>query len=217
PTVTFWGDTVRMEKQLWGYPLYVIANSVTGAMVDAFLIRRLYRLSNMLWLAVFLAICVVVGVHIVDQAARRNKAATGVVIFTVGTATADILIAVSLIWKLVTMKTYFRLIHRLVVGAIQTGSTTSTVAVAVVVAYYLDKESNVPTVFNYLMSPLYVRRDGTSGPGRHGIVGSSRPTENIVTDISLGVRESLLKKVMSPLSSSCPVLSPLQSSTTRQL
>ncbi|KAJ6619624.1 hypothetical protein B0H10DRAFT_2025451 [Mycena sp. CBHHK59/15] len=210
PTVTFWGNTVRMEQQLWGYPLYVISNSVTGAMVDAFLIRRLYRLSNMLWLAVFLSICVVVGlvgaiIISVTQAgvdfSSRNKAATGVVIFTAGTATADILIAVSLIWKFVTMQTSFintsSLIDRLVVGAFQTGSTTSTVAVAVVVAYYLDKESNVPTVFNYLMSPLYVvtllynlnlqRRDGTSGSGRPGI-GRSRPTENIVTDISLGVQ-----------------------------
>ncbi|KAF8142495.1 hypothetical protein K438DRAFT_1877948, partial [Mycena galopus ATCC 62051] len=169
PTVTFWGDSVRMEKQLWGYPLYVIANSVTGAIVDAFLIRRLYRLSNMLWLAVFLSICVTVGlvgaiIISVSQAgvdpSSRNKAATGVVIFIVGTTTVDILIAVSLIWKLVTMKTSFvnisSLIHRLVVGAFQTGSTTSTVAVAVVVTYYLDKESNVSTVFNYLMSPLYV-------------------------------------------------------------
>ncbi|KAF8142492.1 hypothetical protein K438DRAFT_1877945 [Mycena galopus ATCC 62051] len=168
-TQTFWGNTVRMEKQLCqGYALYVIANSVTGAMVDTFLIRRLYRLSNMYWLAVFLSICVAVGlvdaiIISVSQTGgdfSRNKAATGVVIFIVGTTTVDILIAVSLIWKLVTMKTSFvnisSLIHRLVVGAFQTGSTTSTVAVAVVVAYYLDKESNVPGVFNYLMSPLYV-------------------------------------------------------------
>ncbi|KAF8168825.1 hypothetical protein K438DRAFT_1983679 [Mycena galopus ATCC 62051] len=210
PTVTFWGNTVQMQKQLWGYPLYAISNSVTGAMVDAFLIRRLYRLSKMLWLAVFLAICVVVGlvgaiIIGVSQAgvdfSSRNKVATGVLVFTVGTATADILIAVSLIWKLVTMKTSFittsSLIDRLVVGAFQTGSTTSMVAVAVVISYYLDKESNVPGVFNYLMSPLYVvtllynlnlqRRDGTSGSGRHGL-GRSRPTENIVTDISLGVQ-----------------------------
>ncbi|KAJ7916674.1 hypothetical protein B0H13DRAFT_2323150 [Mycena leptocephala] len=204
PTVTFWGNPMGLEKQLWGFPVYVMFNSVTGAMVDAFLIRRLYRLSNMLWLAVFLAICVVVGLvgAIIISVSRgpitlrcRNNAATGVVIFTAGTAGADILIAVALIWKLVTMKT--SLIHRLVVGAIQTGSTTSTIAVVVVVSYYINKESNVPTAFNYMMSPLYVvtllynlnlqRCDGTSGPGRSG-TGRSRSTDNRLTDISLGVQ-----------------------------
>ncbi|KAJ7759839.1 hypothetical protein B0H14DRAFT_2974051 [Mycena olivaceomarginata] len=214
PTVTFWGNTVGLEKQLWGFPVYVMFNSVTGAMVDAFLIRRLYRLSNMLWLAVFLAICVVVGlvgaiiISVTLAGAdysSRNQAATGVVIFTV-----DILIAVALIWKLVTMKASFintnSLIHRLVVGAIQTGSTTSTIAVVVMVSYYINKESNVPTAFNYMMSPLYVvtllynlnlqRCDGTSGSGRSG-KGRSRSMDNGVTDISLGIRESLLKQVTS--------------------
>ncbi|KAF8173146.1 hypothetical protein K438DRAFT_1772250 [Mycena galopus ATCC 62051] len=99
----------------------------------------------------------------------RNKAATGVLIFTVGTVTADILIAVSLIWKLVTMKTSFittsSLIDRLVVGAFQTGST----------AWLPSQNLNLQ------------RRDGTSGLGGPGI-GPSRPTENIVTDISLGVQ-----------------------------
>ncbi|KAJ7729424.1 hypothetical protein B0H14DRAFT_2999958 [Mycena olivaceomarginata] len=210
PTVTFWGNTVGLEKQLWGFPVYVMFNSVTGAMVDAFLIRRLYRLSNMLWLAVFLAICVVVGlvgaiiISVTLAGAdysSRNQAATGVVIFTVGTAGADILIAVALIWKLVTMKASFintnSLIHRLVVGAIQTGSTTSTIAVVVMVSYYINKESNVPTAFNYMMSPLYVvtllynlnlqRCDGTSGSGRSG-KGRSRSMDNGVTDISLGIQ-----------------------------
>ncbi|KAJ7736458.1 hypothetical protein B0H16DRAFT_1730796 [Mycena metata] len=196
PTVTFWGNPVELEKQLWGFPVYVMFNSVTGAMVDAFLIRRLYRLSNMLWLAVFLAIFVVVGLVgailiSVSLAgadySSRNNAATGVVIFTAGTAGADILITIALIWKLVTMKT--ELIHRLVIGAIQTGSTTSTIVIVIVVSYYMNKESNVPTAFNYLMSPLYVvtllynlnlqRRDGTSDPGR---------SDNRVTDISLGLQ-----------------------------
>jgi hypothetical protein len=64
----------------------------------------------------------------------------------------------------------------------------------------------VPTAFNYMMSPLYVvtllynlnlqRCDGTSGPGGSG-TGRSRSTDNRVTDISLGVRESLLKQVTS--------------------
>ncbi|KAF8213000.1 hypothetical protein K438DRAFT_1957583 [Mycena galopus ATCC 62051] len=219
PTVTFWGNSVGLEMRLWGFPVYVVFNSVTGAMVDAFLIRRLYRLSKILWLAIFLAICVVLGpgesaasaALLPPLAARaafvgaivisfslaganyssRNQAAIGVVIFSAGTAGADILIAVALIWQLVTIQTSLittnSLIYRLVVGAIQTGSTTSTIAIAVVVSYYINQESNVPTALNYMMSPLYVvtllynlnlqRRDGTSGR-----------TDNRGTDISLGVQ-----------------------------
>jgi hypothetical protein len=61
----------------------------------------------------------------------------------------------------------------------------------------------VPTAFNYLMSPMYVvtllynlnlqRRDGTRRSG----TGRSRSTDNRVTDISLGIRESLLNQVTS--------------------
>jgi hypothetical protein len=70
-----------------------------------------------------------------------------------------------------------RLIYRLIIGAIQTGSTTSTVAVATMVAYYIRKGSSngalysinhsiqtrihslggpVPTAFHYLIGPLYM-------------------------------------------------------------
>jgi hypothetical protein len=78
--------------------------------------------------------------------------------------------------------------------------------------------NGVPTAFNYMMSPLYVvtllynlnlqRCDGTSGSGRSG-KDRSRSMDNRVTDISLGIRESLLKQVTSLRSRSCALLSPL--------
>ncbi|KAJ7860059.1 hypothetical protein B0H14DRAFT_3863864 [Mycena olivaceomarginata] len=171
PTVTFWGNTVAIQKQYWPVPVYVIANSLTAAMVDAYLIQRVYRLSGILWISLFLALCVLLGLAggfmvavtltIASDISSRNKALTAGLIWTFGTAAGDIFIAAALIWKLITMRTSYKatnsLIQRLVVGAIQTGSTTSTVAVASMVSYFIGKDgSNVPTAFHSLVAPLYM-------------------------------------------------------------
>ncbi|KAJ7837681.1 hypothetical protein B0H14DRAFT_3460007 [Mycena olivaceomarginata] len=157
PTVTFGGNTVAIQEQYWPVPVYVIANSLTGAMVDAYLIQRVYRLSGILWISLFLALCVLLGLPdliaagrriyvavtltIANDISSRNKALTAGLIWTFGTAAGDILIAAALIWKLITMRTSYKATKssRLVVGAIQTGSTTSTVAVASMVSYFIGK------------------------------------------------------------------------------
>ncbi|KAJ7805105.1 hypothetical protein B0H14DRAFT_3485389 [Mycena olivaceomarginata] len=170
PTVTFWGNTVAIQTQYWPVPVYVMGNSLTGAMVETFLIYRVYQLTKILWITLFLAVWVVglagavmvsESIAMASEIASRHEAATAALIWTVGTAVGDILIAVALIWKLITMRTSYKstnsLIHRLIIGAIQTGSTTSTVAVATMVAYYIRKDnSNVPTAFHYLIGPLYM-------------------------------------------------------------
>ncbi|KAF7371438.1 hypothetical protein MSAN_00780800 [Mycena sanguinolenta] len=186
PTVTFWGNTAAIQAQYWPIPVYVIANSLTGTMVNSFLIHRLYRLSKNKWIALFLMCCVLLGlagsimvgiIEISISVSGRAKGAVAALIWTVSTASADIFIALALIWKLVTMRTSFQstnsLIQRLVIGAIQTGSTTSTCAVATMVSYYIGKNaSNVPTAFHYLVGPFYMltllynlslQHDGVSG------------------------------------------------------
>ncbi|KAJ7036326.1 hypothetical protein C8F04DRAFT_1394339 [Mycena alexandri] len=207
PTVTFWGNTVAVQKQYWPVPVYVISNSLTGFMVDAFLIHRVYGLTKNLWISLLLAFCVVLGlagsimvgviITMANEISSRDKAAVAALIWTVATASADIFIAITLIWKLYTMKTSYkvtnRLIQRLAIGAMQTGSTTSTVAVATMVAYYIGKDnSNVPTAFHYLIGPLYVltllynynlrRRDGFDGSTRSG---TRRSAETRLTNICM--------------------------------
>ncbi|KAF8172952.1 hypothetical protein K438DRAFT_1981145 [Mycena galopus ATCC 62051] len=138
PTVTFWGNTTALETWYWPLPVYVLCTCSTGIMVNVFLINRLYRLCKNIWMALFLVCCVITG-----------------------PAQADIFIAAALIWKLCTMQSEFQatssLITRLVFGAIQTGATTSTVALGMMVTYYICKDgSNAPTAFSYLIGPLYV-------------------------------------------------------------
>ncbi|KAJ7678757.1 hypothetical protein B0H14DRAFT_3682618 [Mycena olivaceomarginata] len=192
PTVSFWGNTGAIQREYWPVPVYIVANSLTGVMVHAFLIHRVYSLSRILWISVFLALSAVLGLvsaimiavdlttaAAISSASRtktRDEAATVASVWAAGTATADILIAAALIWKLTTMRTSFKrtnsLIKRLVVGAVQTGSTTSTAAVATMVSYYiLDESSNdsnlpthsipgpggtVSTAIYYLIGPLYM-------------------------------------------------------------
>ncbi|KAJ7028071.1 hypothetical protein C8F04DRAFT_1266276 [Mycena alexandri] len=209
PTVTFWGNTVAVQKQYWPVPVYVISNSLTGFMVDAFLIHRVYGLTKNLWISLLLAFCVVlglagsimVGVIIMMASEISSQAQAGHCTVTSLRLTfihiSDIFIAITLIWKLYTMKTSYkvtnRLIQRLAIGAMQTGSTTSTVAVATMVAYYIGKDnSNVPTAFHYLIGPLYVltllynynlrRRDGFGGSTRSG---TRRSAETRLTNIRM--------------------------------
>ncbi|KAJ6465688.1 hypothetical protein C8R45DRAFT_490540 [Mycena sanguinolenta] len=195
PTVTFWGNTAAIQRQYWPVPVYVICNSLTGVLVDGFLIHRVYRLSDNIWVALFLGIFVTLAlagsimvsviITVANQISSRDRAADAALVWTIGTAGSDIFITLALIWKLCTMRTAFistdSLIRRLAIGAIQTGSTTSTISVATLVAYYIAKDgSNAPTAFHYLISPLYlltllynfnlqphgrVSNSGTSGVG----------------------------------------------------
>ncbi|KAJ7831009.1 hypothetical protein B0H14DRAFT_3464404 [Mycena olivaceomarginata] len=156
-------SSIAMVAQLanyWPVPVYVMGNSLTGAMVETFLIYRVYQLTKILWITLFFAVWVVIGlagavmvsvsIAMASEIASRHEAATAALIWTVGTAVGDILIAVALIRKLITMRTSYKstnsLIHRLIIGAIQTGSTTSTMAV----------RDDVPTAFHYLIGPLYM-------------------------------------------------------------
>ncbi|KAJ7865189.1 hypothetical protein B0H14DRAFT_3443155 [Mycena olivaceomarginata] len=193
PTVSFWGQHRGIQREYWPVPVYIVANSLTGVMVHAFLIHRVYSLSRILWISVFLAFSVVLGfvgaimlaVNIATAAALssasrtkiRDKGVTAATLWAAGSATADVLIAAVLIWKLTTMRTSFKrtssllLIQRLVVGAVQTGSTTSTAAVATMVSYYILKNNSndynlpthlirsggtVATAIYYLIGPLYM-------------------------------------------------------------
>ncbi|KAJ7851403.1 hypothetical protein B0H14DRAFT_3661281, partial [Mycena olivaceomarginata] len=194
PTVTYWGNTVAIQKQYWPAPVYVISNSFTGAIVNTVLIHRFYSLSRNLWVSLVCGVFVLVGIagslvvgmtlHIFSAYSASNKAKVSALIwliatatggkwqptlsseyhgFTEGTRISDISIAAalhafSLLSFLLILKAtrHRRLIQRLVIGAIQTGSTTSTVAILTLVTFLINEGSNVPTGFHFLIGPLYM-------------------------------------------------------------
>ncbi|KAJ7902215.1 hypothetical protein B0H13DRAFT_1882701 [Mycena leptocephala] len=142
----------------WPAPVYVTFNAFTGAIVNTFLIHRFYTLSKNLWVSLICGVFVLVG---------RNKAKVSALIWLIATATGG------------------KLVQRLVIGAIQTGSTTSTVAILTLVTFLIDEESNVPTGFHFLIGPLYMLTLLYNFNLRQhdGVSGSHRSTERMGIDM----------------------------------
>ncbi|KAJ7828641.1 hypothetical protein B0H13DRAFT_2289941 [Mycena leptocephala] len=198
PTITFWGNTERVQKQYWPVPMYVTMNTCVGVIVNGFLIHRFYSISKnivvciVLWVFVMMgfvgSVLVAITIQVFSAFSARDKAEMSALVWLISTATADIAIAGALIWKLRSMKTGFKgtqsLIRRLTIQAVQTGATTSVVSIVTLVSYMVKNESNVPTACCYLIGPLYLltlfynlnRRQhdiGPSGSGRATSDGNS--------------------------------------------
>ncbi|KAJ6556059.1 hypothetical protein B0H19DRAFT_1262175 [Mycena capillaripes] len=231
PTVTYWGNAAAAQKEYWPVPLGVISTSVTGCIVDTFLINRFYGLSKNLWISLFLGACVAVGfagnimlavtielsnAYSASEALQRHEAALATLIWTVGTA--NVLIAAALIWRLITLKskssfkTTKSLIQRLVIGTMQTGSATSIAALLVLIMFYSgNAASNMPGTFHNFLSPLYVltllynlnlrRQDGLSGTRSGGRSTESRGRDNICMD-GIHVHRSALVSMDPPQNAS---------------
>ncbi|KAJ7840678.1 hypothetical protein B0H14DRAFT_3869402 [Mycena olivaceomarginata] len=170
PTVTFWGNTERVQKQYWPVPMYVTMNTCVGVIVNSFLIHRFYTLSKNIVICMVLSAFVILGfagsilvavtIQMFSAFSARDKAEISALVWLISTAMADISIAAALIWKLRTLKTGFKgtqsLINRLIIQTVQTGSTTSVVSIVTLVSYIIKNDSNVPTACCYLIGPLYL-------------------------------------------------------------
>ncbi|KAJ7309298.1 hypothetical protein DFH08DRAFT_1049941 [Mycena albidolilacea] len=179
PMVTFWGDTEKVQKQYWPVPLFVTTSTFVGVLVNSFLISRFYFLSKNLWISILLSLLLITGASLRGPTlfagsfmvaitlqefslyTSRDKAKTAALLWTISTAATDIGIAGALIWQLMSMKSCCSiqdtqsLIKRLIIRTVQTGSTTSVVAIITLVSYLLKNDSNVPTACNFLIAPLY--------------------------------------------------------------
>ncbi|KAJ7347710.1 hypothetical protein DFH08DRAFT_152371 [Mycena albidolilacea] len=170
PTVTYWGNTLAMEHTYWPLPLYSITNTSLSIIVDCYLIYRFYSLSKNIWATIFLYALILLGiagyligfiplVRGASSISDRDNSKLGATIYFISIAVCDILIAAGLIWKLRSMKSNFphtnTFIKRIMVGAIQTGSTTSICSISLLIAFLDNPESNVATIFIFLFAPLY--------------------------------------------------------------
>ncbi|KAJ7901155.1 hypothetical protein B0H14DRAFT_2670858 [Mycena olivaceomarginata] len=169
PTVTFWGDTEKVQKQYWLVPLFVTTSTFVGVLVNSFLIHRFYSMSKHLWISILLCLLLItsfagsVMVAITLQEFKlytsRDKAKTAALIWTIATAATDIGIARALVWQLLSIKSSFKgtqsFIRRVIIQTAQTGFTTSIVSIITLVTYLIKNDSNVPTACNFLIAPLY--------------------------------------------------------------
>ncbi|KAF9043503.1 hypothetical protein BDZ89DRAFT_1128215 [Hymenopellis radicata] len=169
-TVSHWGDEEFIKNQYWPVGLYLATTGVTGLLVQSFLVNRYYSLTKNWLVCVFLALCIiasfggsvgtVVMLSLFNAYDQRFMAKIPVTIWMTTTAVTDVLIAAVLIWQLYNMKTSFKttehLIQRLMRNAMQTGSTTSVIALCVLISYLINTSSNVETAFAFILGRVYI-------------------------------------------------------------
>ncbi|KAJ7054299.1 hypothetical protein C8F01DRAFT_1164732, partial [Mycena amicta] len=197
PLVTYWGNFDAVQRSYWPLPVYGLFNSSVGLIVDSYLISRFYSLSKNLSISLLLGLLVLTSItasfttcimlQLSNSIAERDKVKVSGVIWTTSMAISDVAIAVALIWKLQGIKTTFKetnsLIQRLTMVAVQTGATTSIIAILLMITYLIKPTSNVPTLFCYQLGPCYLhtllynvnlRRDLRSRSGTRTTSGHTR-------------------------------------------
>ncbi|KAJ7488432.1 hypothetical protein FB451DRAFT_1227278 [Mycena latifolia] len=154
--VTHWGDELYLSKQYWPVPLFTICTCIVSSVVQTFLIVRYWLLTKnwfvsgilMLFMLAALAAGLTSGITLAIFTAFKDRAKVKVsaTIWFVSEATVDVLIAAALLFKLRKVKTSFKetesLLNRLTIQTIQTGAGGATLALATLIAYLLNNESN---------------------------------------------------------------------------
>ncbi|KAL0563533.1 hypothetical protein V5O48_018533 [Marasmius crinis-equi] len=168
--VTFWGNPIVLEQQYWPIPVSLVAIAFTAFFVQSFLIHRVLVLTKNWFVCFPLAIgallsvigCTWVAVLYAQhrQYADRYLGKVQVIVWMTATTATDILITVSLIARLYSMKTTFKqtetIIHRLIRNSMQTGATTAFLAVFTLVAFLYNNSSNLEAATAFILSRAYV-------------------------------------------------------------
>ncbi|KAJ7646176.1 hypothetical protein B0H17DRAFT_1338932 [Mycena rosella] len=155
-TIIHWGDLAYLQNQYWFDPLYAFATGAVTALVQSFLTTRYWALTRnrFITLALFFFITVALGggfatgvmLAIFPEYASRRKALIPATTWFIAEAVADISIALALLLEFRKVKSSFKgirsLLNRLVAQTIQTGTAGASVALAVLVAYLANPESN---------------------------------------------------------------------------
>ncbi|KAJ7815506.1 hypothetical protein B0H14DRAFT_3878277 [Mycena olivaceomarginata] len=167
PCVTFWGNPSALLTETWAVPMYSVANTMQALTVDSYLISRFYSVSKNIFVSLLLAlitlfafVMALLAVFLFPGIENFDKVKPIVYIWVIAAVVADVAIATCLVWTLQAMKTNFkdtnRLIRHVSIISIQNGLATSVCAIAGMIATIFKIQSNVPAVFFFLLSPLYL-------------------------------------------------------------
>ncbi|KAJ6545629.1 hypothetical protein B0H19DRAFT_1267029 [Mycena capillaripes] len=150
-------------------PLYVFTTGVVAALAQSFLAARYWLLSknNFITLTLFFFIVVAAGgafatgatLMIFPRFTDRRKAIIPGTTWLITGAVTDISIALALALELKKVESSFKetrsLVNRLVAQSIQTGTAGATIALAVLVAFLANTESNISTGMAYCLGRVY--------------------------------------------------------------
>ncbi|KAJ7089475.1 hypothetical protein C8R44DRAFT_892433 [Mycena epipterygia] len=151
------------------YPLYVFTTGIVAALAQSFLVFKYWRLTKnkFITLILFFFITVATGggfasavtLAIFPEYKNRQKVLIPATTWLITEAVTDISIALALLLEFRRIKSSFEktrsLLDRLVKQTIQTGAATATIAVAVLVAFLGNHETNVSTGIAYCLGRVY--------------------------------------------------------------
>ncbi|KAJ6566662.1 hypothetical protein B0H19DRAFT_1257857 [Mycena capillaripes] len=172
-TITHWGDLAYLQNQYWASPspepLYVYTTGVVAALAQSFLTIRYWLLTGnkSITLALFFFTTVAIAgafatattLAISPGYKDRGKIVIPGTTWLVAEAVTDISISLALLLELRKVKSSFKetrsLVNRLMAHTIQTGAAGATIALAVLVSFLANNQSNVPTGIAYCLGRVY--------------------------------------------------------------
>ncbi|KAJ7580742.1 hypothetical protein C8J56DRAFT_960786 [Mycena floridula] len=168
-TVSYWGQVEYIKVQTWPGSVTLYCTGFTGFLVQSFLLMRYWRFTQqklvvgILFLLVLASLtgsilaCTYLTVH-KKYADRKNNVVMSN-IWLASSALADIAISMALIRHLSTQevvsRTTKRLLRRIVAMTLGTGLLTSFGAIAVLLSFVINVESNVTTGICFCLGRLY--------------------------------------------------------------
>ncbi|KAJ7223554.1 hypothetical protein GGX14DRAFT_427807 [Mycena pura] len=196
---------VELTATFQPIPLYLFTTGLVSVLVQTFLVVRYWWFTRNVIVTVLIGFLVVaalagsfaVGVIITLFPAftEREKVTIPATIWLATEAVADLSISAALLWEFRKAKSTLvearSVLKRLVAVTIQTGTATSTLAVATLIAFLLKEESNLSVGIAYTLGRVYmlsmlanlnVRRTGRSAPDTTRNVSSAvGPTLSFTT------------------------------------
>ncbi|KAL0571275.1 hypothetical protein V5O48_010692 [Marasmius crinis-equi] len=168
-TVSHWGNTEYLSNQYWPMPVYLFTTGTSALIVQTYLVHRYWNLARNPTITLILALMVLGGfggalatavvIIMAPSLHDRHLLQVPVTVWLVGSAIADVSIAITLVVQLRRVKTAFAntqsLIKRLCGLAIQSGSATSVIALIALIIYLQDNESNISTGFAFTLGRMY--------------------------------------------------------------
>ncbi|KAF7368849.1 hypothetical protein MVEN_00210400 [Mycena venus] len=169
PTVTFWGNPAALLTETWSVPVYSCANACIALTVNSYLISRFYGLSKNIFvtlvlclIALFAFVMAFLVIFLYPGVDEENfqKVKKLSITWSISCVVSDVSIATSLVLTLRRMKSGFmstnRLIRRVVIVSIQNGCATSIATIGGMIGVIVKINSNIGTIFFFLLSPLYL-------------------------------------------------------------
>ncbi|KAF8198861.1 hypothetical protein K438DRAFT_1966826 [Mycena galopus ATCC 62051] len=185
-TVTHQGDLAYLQNQYWAMT----------ALAQGFLAARYWRLTRnkFITLTLFFFITVTIGgafssgaaIALFPEYADRNKTIIPGTTWLFTEAVTDISIAAALLWELrkvqASLTATKSLVKRLVAQTIQSGTAGASIALAALIAFLVNKESNVPTGFAYTLGRIYcITMLANLNSRKTGKTWSDQDTPTIIT------------------------------------